>query len=195
MTSPSAFTAQRPLSCSGLRVQPCSVFGGAISGSYVESAKKGVVATMEQGVIAGCPVVDVKVEVYDGKEHPVDSKDVAFQKAGREAFKQAIQEAKPVLLEPIVNVEVTFPSEFTGDIQGDLTRRRGRVQGVEALGDFQTLKAIVPLAEMAEYASSLGSATGGQGSYTMEMAHYETVPANVQQKVVGAYKAQQQSKD
>ncbi len=172
-----------------------SVFGGAISASYVESAKKGIFSQMEQGVLAGCPFVDVKVEVWDGKEHPVDSKDVAFQKAGREAFKIAVEQAKPVLLEPIVNVEITFPSQYTGDIQGDLTRRRGRVQGVDALGDFQVLKALAPLAEMSNYASSLGSATGGQGSYTMEMAHYEAVPSNVQAKVIEAYKAEQASKD
>jgi elongation factor G len=171
------------------------IFGGSISASYVESAKKGIVAVMEHGFMAGCPVVDVKVQVYDGKEHPVDSKDVAFQKAGREAFKLAMEQAKPALLEPIVEVEVTFPGQFTGDIQGDLTRRRGRVQGVDTMGDFQVLKATVPLAEMSEYASSLGSATGGQGSYTMELAHYESVPANVQQKVVEAFKAEQQAKD
>jgi elongation factor G len=187
-----------------LRVEPLArgggfefenaVFGGAISNSFVESARKGVQSVMEQGVVAGCPVVDIKVEVYDGKEHPVDSKDVAFQKAGREAFKQAFLQAKPILLEPIVNLEVTFPSQFTGDIQGDLTRRRGRVQGVETIGDFQLLRAQVPLAEMAEYASSLGSVTGGQGSYTMEMAHYEPVPGNVQQKVIEAYRAEHENK-
>ena len=168
-----------------------TVFGGAISASYVESAKKGIVAMMEHGFMAGCAIVD---ETHDGKEHPVDSKDVAFQKAGREAFKQALEKAKPALLEPIVEVEVTFPGQFTGDIQGDLTRRRGRVQGVDVIGDFQILKALVPLAEMSEYASSLGSVTGGQGSYTLEMAHYEAVPGNVQQKVVDAFKTAQTAK-
>ena len=164
-----------------------SIFGGAISQSYVQSVEKGITAMMKDGVLAGCEFVDIKVEVYDGKEHPVDSKDVAFQKAGREAFKLAVNSAKPVLLEPIVILEVTFPSEYTGDIQGDITRRRGRVQGVDAIGDFQTIKAQVPLAELSDYASSLGSVTGGQGSYNIEEGHYETAPALVQQKVIAAY--------
>ena len=164
-----------------------SIFGGAISQSYVQSVEKGITAMMKDGVLAGCEFVDIKVEVYDGKEHPVDSKDVAFQKAGREAFKLAVNSAKPVLLEPIVILEVTFPSEYTGDIQGDITRRRGRVQGVDSIGDFQTIKALVPLAELSDYASSLGSVTGGQGSYNIEEGHYETAPAQVQQKVIETY--------
>jgi elongation factor G len=166
-----------------------SVFGGAISDSYIGSAEKGIRSCLEQGVIAGCPVVDVRVDIFDGKEHPVDSKDIAFQKAGREAFKLALSKAKPVLLEPVVDLEVTFPSENMGDIQGDLNRRRGRVIGVDAHGDFQTLKGQVPLAELADYASSLGSVTGGQGTYSIERSHYEAVPANVQQKVSQAAKA------
>jgi len=166
------------------------VFGGAISASYVASAEKGIRAVMERGVIAGCPVVDVKVEIYDGKEHPVDSKDVAFQKAGREAFKLAMKQAKPVLLEPIVNLEVRFPVECMGDIQGDLNRRRARVVGADSTGSFQTLKAQVPLAEIADYASTLGSMTGGQGSYGIEMSHYEIVPPNIQQKVCEAARAE-----
>ncbi|MBN1442036.1 MAG: elongation factor G [Planctomycetes bacterium] len=164
-----------------------AVFGGHISNSYVQSAEKGIRAVMDHGILAGCQIVDVKVTVYDGKEHPVDSKDIAFQKAGREAFKKAFQQAKPVLLEPIVSLEVTFPSEHMGDIQADLTRRRGRVQGMDSLGSFQVLKALVPLAEIADYASSLGSITAGQGSYAIEPAHYEVVPPNIQQKVVEAY--------
>lgn len=163
------------------------VVGGHISHGYVQSAEKGIRAVIEQGVMSGCPVVDVAVTIYDGKEHPVDSKDIAFQKAGREAFRQAMEKAKAVLLEPIVQLEVSFPGEHTGDIQGDLNRRRGRVQGVDALGKFQVLKALVPLAEIADYASSLGSITGGQGTYSIEPAHYEVVPPNVQQKVIQEY--------
>jgi elongation factor G len=172
-----------------------SVFGGAISGSYVGSAEKGVRSVMERGVIAGCPVVDVRVDIYDGKEHPVDSKDIAFQKAGREAFKLAMQQAKPVLLEPIVHLEVTFPMENMGDIQGDLNRRRGRVIGMDSEGEFQTLKAEVPLSELSDYASSLGSVTGGQGMYSIDMSHYEVVPGNIQQKVCEAAKAEMQKED
>jgi len=170
-----------------------SVFGGAISDGYIGSAEKGIRAIIEQGVMAGCPVVDLKVDIFDGKEHPVDSKDVAFQKAGREAFKLAMANAKPVLLEPIVDLEVVFPQESMGDIQGDLNRRRGRVLGMEAGGDFQTLKAQVPLAELGDYASSLGSVTGGQGTYSIEMSHYEEVPSNVQQKVCEQAKASMES--
>ena len=171
------------------------VFGGAISANYVASAEKGIRSVMDRGVIAGCPVVDVRVEIYDGKEHPVDSKDVAFQKAGREAFKLAMKQAKPVLLEPIVNLEVTFPVECMGDVQGDLNRRRARVVGADSSGSFQTLKAQVPLSEIADYASNLGSMTGGQGSYGIEMSHYEMVPANVQQKVCEAAKAELEKDD
>ncbi len=172
-----------------------AVFGGAISGSYVQSAEKGIRGTMEGGVIAGYPVVDVLVEIYDGKEHPVDSKDIAFQKAGREAFKDAIQKAKPVLLEPVVNLEVTFPVANMGDIQGDLNRRRGRVSGMDSAGNFQTLKAQVPLAEVTDYATTLDSMTGGQGTYSIEMSHYDVVPPTIQQKVCAAAKAEMARED
>ncbi|MBI4583702.1 MAG: elongation factor G [Planctomycetes bacterium] len=172
------------------------VFGGAIAESYVTSAEKGVKVVMEQGVIAGYPVVDVKVTVYDGKEHPVDSKDVAFQKAGREAFKLAVRQAKPVLLEPIVNLEVTFPAEAMGDITGDLNRRRARVNGMDSDGEFQTIRAQVPLAEISEYSNTLGAMTGGQGTYEIEMSHYEVAPGNVQQKIIEmAARAHQEKKE
>ncbi len=167
-----------------------SVFGGAIAATYVQSAEKGIRAALESGVIAGYPVVDVKVDIYDGKEHPVDSKDIAFQKAGREAFKVAFQECKPVLLEPIVNLEVTFPVENMGDIQGDLNRRRGRVVGMDAVGSFQTLKAQAPLAEISDYATTLGSMTAGQGTFDIELSHYEVVPSNLQQKICEQAKAE-----
>ncbi|MGQ9589896.1 MAG: elongation factor G [Planctomycetota bacterium] len=167
-----------------------SVFGGAISANYVASAEKGIRAVMEKGVIAGYPVVDVLVDVYDGKEHPVDSKDIAFQKAGREAFRLAMKQAKPVLLEPIVNLEVTFQTECMGEIQGDLNRRRARVIGAESSGSFQTLKAQVPLAELSDYATTLGSITGGQGSYSIEPSHYEIVPPAIQQRICEAAKAE-----
>lgn len=172
-----------------------SVFGGAISSSYVQSAEKGIRSKMEEGVIAGFPVVDVKVDIFDGKEHPVDSKDIAFQKAGREAFKKAIEKAKPALLEPVVDLEVTFPADNMGDIQGDLNRRRGRVVGMDGAGGFQVLKAKVPLSEVADYATTLGSMTGGQGTYGVEMSHYEPVPANVLQKLRDAAKAEMEKSD
>ena len=162
------------------------VVGGAISQSYVASAEKGVKSVVEHGVIAGYPVVDIKVSVYDGKEHPVDSKDVAFQKAGREAFKLAFAKAKPVILEPIVHLEVSFPAKVMGDITGDLNRRRAHVIGMDSVGEFQSIKATVPLAELNDYSNVLGSITAGQGSYSIEPSHYDPVPAQVQAKIIEA---------
>jgi elongation factor G len=161
------------------------IFGGAIDLSFRPSVDKGVQAQMKEGVIAGYPVVDVKVHLTDGKTHPVDSKDIAFQIAGREAFKKAFAACKPVLLEPIVRVEVTVPNDKVGDIQGDLASRRGRPEGQEMLpGGYSVISARVPLAEMSDYHSRLSSITGGQGSYSMELSHYENVPGNVQQQII-----------
>jgi len=165
------------------------IFGGAIDQAYRPSVDKGVKAQMAAGVLAGFPVVDVKVELTDGKTHPVDSKDIAFQTAGREAFKEGFMKAKPVLLEPIVHVEVIVPADNVGDITGDLASRRGRPQGQEMLpGGMAVIKAVVPLAEIADYNSRLSSITGGQGSYSMEFSHYEPVPANLMQQIVDAHK-------
>lgn len=165
------------------------IFGGAIDQAFRPSVDKGVRAQMAEGVIAGYPVVDVKVELTDGKTHPVDSKDIAFQVAGRGAFKEGFLKAKPVLLEPVVSVEVTVPSDNVGDIQGDLASRRGRPQGQEMLpGNMAMIKALVPLSELADYNSRLSSISGGQGSYSMEFSHYEVVPGNVQQQIIDAHK-------
>lgn len=165
------------------------IFGGAIDQAYRPSVDKGVRGAMAEGVLAGYPVVDVKVELTDGKTHPVDSKDIAFQIAGRGAFKEAFMKAKPALLEPIVTIEVTCPADNVGDIQGDLASRRGRPQGQDMIpGNMAVIKAIVPLAEVADYNSRLSSITGGQGSYAMEFSHYEVVPGNVQQQIVDAAK-------
>lgn len=165
------------------------IFGGVIDQAYRPSVDKGIRGQMAEGVIAGYPVVDVKVELIDGKTHPVDSKDIAFQIAGRGAFKEGFLKAKPVLLEPIVNVEVTVPAGKVGDIQGDLASRRGRPQGQEMLpGNQAMIKAVVPLAELADYNSRLSSLTGGEGSYSMELSHYEAVPGNVQQQIIDTHK-------
>lgn len=164
------------------------IFGGAIDQGYRPSVDKGVRFEMAKGVLAGFPIVDLKVELIDGKTHPVDSKDVAFQKAGRGAFREAFAKAKPVLLEPIVNVEVTVPSDNVGDIQGDLASRRGRPSGQDMLpGNMSVIRAVVPLGELSDYSSRLSSITGGQGSFSMELSHYETVPGNVQQQIVDAH--------
>lgn len=167
------------------------IFGGSIDQAYRPSVDKGIKAQMEEGVLAGYPVVDVKVELIDGKTHPVDSKDIAFQIAGRGAFKDGFMKAKPCLLEPIVDVEVTVPTDHVGDITGDLASRRGRPQGQDMLpGSLTVVQAQVPLAEMSNYNSSLSSITGGQGSFTMEFSHYEVVPSNIQQQVVEEHKKQ-----
>lgn len=165
------------------------IFGGAIDQAFRPSVDKGIKAQMAEGVLAGYSVVDVKVELIDGKTHPVDSKDIAFQIAGRGAFKEAFMKCKPVLLEPIVNIEVTVPADNVGDVQGDLASRRGRPQGQEMLpGNMSCIKAVVPLAEIADYNSRLSSITGGEGSYSIEFSHYEAVPPNVQQQIVDAHK-------
>ena len=164
------------------------IFGGSIPGQYEPAILKGINDVMQTGFIAGFPLQDVKVSVYDGKYHPVDSKEVAFRSAGKGAFLDALQKAKPVLLEPIVNMEVTVPSENVGDITGDLASRRGRISGQDVLpGNLIVIKAQVPLSEVAQYNSQLKSVTGGRGSYSMTLSHYELVPPNVQQQIVAQY--------
>ncbi len=160
------------------------VFGGAISSSYLPSIEKGVRQVLEQGVIAGCPVVDVKAIVYDGKEHPVDSKDIAFQIAGRESFKLAFKDATPVLLEPIMNITITVPEEFTGDVSGDLSTRRGRLSGMEQIRSNTIIMAQVPLAEIQRYSTDLRSITQGRGVYTMTVSHYEAVPSHIATEII-----------
>ena len=164
------------------------VFGGSIPGQFESPIIKGIQGVVETGVVAGFPMQDIKVSIYDGKHHPVDSKEVAFRAAGKGAFIDAVKKAKPCLLEPIVNIEITIPADHVGNIAGDLSSRRGRVQGQEMLaGNMMVLKALVPLSEVASYDSQLKSATGGQGSYSMTLSHYEVVPSNVQQQVVAQY--------
>ncbi len=160
------------------------IVGGRISGSFIPSIEKGIKQVIGQGVIAGYPVVDVKAAVFDGKEHPVDSKDIAFQIAGREAFKLCVQGAGPILLEPIYNVTVVVPAENTGDAIGDLNTRRARVQGMDQEGTKGVIHAQAPLAEIQRYANDLRSFTGGRGYYTLEFSHYEKVPAHIQQEIV-----------
>lgn len=164
------------------------VFGGAISSSFMPSIEKGIKQVMEQGVIAGYPVVDVKVAVVDGKEHPVDSKDIAFQIAGREVFKLAVQNAGPVLLEPIMDVVITVPEQYMGDVLGDLNTKRARVQGMDQQRGWSVVTAQVPLAEMQRYATDLRSITQGRGYFTMKLSHYEEVPAHLAQGIIEAAK-------
>ncbi len=166
------------------------VVGGSVPQQFIPSVEKGIRKVLETGVIAGYPFEDVRVALYDGKEHPVDSKDIAFQVAGREAFKKAVAEAKPVLLEPIVNIEITVPSRVVGDILGNLNSRRGRILDQEmAPGGQQIIRASIPFAEVMNYSSELRSMTGGEGSYSIELSHYDVVPARTQQELVAKYQA------
>lgn len=165
------------------------IYGGTIPGQFEPAIFKGIQDVMENGIVAGFPMQDIKVSIYDGKHHPVDSKEVAFRTAGKYAFIDALEKAKPVLLEPIVNMEITVPAENMGDITGDMASRRGRVTGQEMLpGGMVLIRAQVPLSEVANYNSQLKSITGGQGSYSMELSHYEPTPPNVQQQVIAQYK-------
>ena len=166
-----------------------SVFGGAISQQFVSSTEKGIRAVLPDGVIAGFPVERVKVNIFDGKEHPVDSKDIAFQIAGREAFRDAFRKAKPVLLEPIMDVKITVPETMMGDVMSDLNTRRGRVQGMDTIGFKSVVTAEVPLAEMLRYGNDLRSMSGGRGIYTMDFNRYDRVPTYVQDEIIAEVQA------
>ncbi len=167
------------------------VFGGVISGVYIPSIEKGVRQVMEQGVVAGYPVVDIKAVVFDGKEHPVDSKDIAFQTAGREVFRLAMQQAEPVILEPIYRIAVTIPEEFMGDVMGDFNTRRGRVQGMEQKGNRTVVRALVPLAEVMRYGTDLRSMTQGRGTYSLEFDHYDAVPKHLADGIIAQHKVEE----
>ena len=178
-----------------LRVEPLAdedfeflnmVVGGSISQNYMPAIEKGIKQVMQDGVIAGFPVHNIRVEVYDGKEHPVDSKPIAFEVAGREAFKEAVKAAGPVLREPIMSVRVTCPEASMGDVLGDLNTRRARVQGMDSEKGRSVVSAQVPLAEMLRYTTDLRSITGGRGVFTMEESHYDQVPAHLMQEIVDA---------
>jgi len=160
------------------------VFGGAISTSFRPSIEKGIRSVLENGVLAGYPVVDVSVAVTDGKEHPVDSKDIAFQIAGREGFKAAFLKAGPVLLEPICDVEINVPDEFMGDVLNDLNTRRGRVMGMDQRAGHSIVTAQVPLSEMQRYSTSLRAITQGRGIYSMKIIGYEQVPSHLAEEIV-----------
>ena len=166
------------------------VKGGTIPGQFIPAIEKGIRQVLDTGVIAGHPVKDVRVIVYDGKAHSVDSKDIAFATAGRKAFIDAVKKAGPIVLEPIVKVEITAPDASMGDITGDLSSKRGQVNATHAqLGGGMTVSGQVPLSELNGYQARLNGMTGGQGRYTLELSHYEAVPASVQQQLMGQYQA------
>jgi len=165
------------------------IFGGAIPKNYIPAIEKGIIDSAARGYLAGFPVVDFRVIVYDGSYHDVDSSEMAFKIAGSIAFKKAMEQAKPVLLEPVMNVEVSAPDQYSGDLIGDMNGRRGRIQGMDTRGNAQVVKAQVPMSEMLSYSSNLTSMTQGRGSFSMEFSHYEVVPAHIAEKIVAAAKA------
>ncbi len=165
------------------------VVGGAIPGQFIPAVEKGVRQVLGEGALAGFPLQDIRVTVYDGKHHPVDSKEVAFVSAGRKAFLDAIRRANPIVLEPIVRLEITAPASAIGDITGDLATKRARINGNDTLpGQLATVLALVPLSEITDYQSRLKALTGGQGSYVMALSHYDPVPPRRQQELVQAYR-------
>jgi elongation factor G len=170
------------------------IFGGAIPRNFIPSVEKGVRARLERGVIAGYPVVDIRVTLYDGSYHSVDSSDIAFQLAGSIAIEKGVLESRPCLLEPIMNVEVTAPSGLAGDVIGDLNSRRGKIVGMEPSGDTTQVRAQVPMAEMLNYEPHLRSMSGGRGSYSMEFSHYEELPGMLAEKVIAEAKKEKAAK-
>ncbi len=169
------------------------VFGGSVPRNFFPAVEKGLIEAMEDGVLAGYPVTNIRATLFDGSYHSVDSSEMAFKLAARLAFKKGVEMAKPVLTEPVMNVEITIPDNFLGDIIGDLNSKRGRVLGMEPLGKKQVVKAQVPLAEMTRYAIDLKSITQGRGRFKMEMSHYEEVPAQDAEKIIA--KARQEKED
>jgi elongation factor G len=187
-----------------LRVEPLpdgnfefenEVVGGAISGSYMSAIEKGIHAVMQHGAIAGYPMEKIRVAVFDGKEHPVDSKPIAFETAGREAFKLAVHGASPVLLEPIMNIKVVVPESNMGDVLGDLNTRRAHVQGMDTDRGKSVVNATIPLAEIQRYTTDLRSITGGRGIFTMSFDHYQVIPRNVAEGIIAAHQKAISGKD
>tara|TARA_Y100000817_G_scaffold144801_1_gene113405 strand:- start:591 stop:2666 length:2076 start_codon:yes stop_codon:yes gene_type:complete len=168
-----------------------SLVGQNVDRVFVPSVEKGVNTACSDGILAGCKVVDVKVDFYDGKMHPVDSKDIAFQTAGKHAFREAFLGAQPCLLEPIMDIEVKVPEEFMGDIMGDISGKRGKIMGMDADGSFQVIKAQVPQAELYHYATTVRSLTGGRGIHSESFSHYEKMPKEYENKVIQERKKQE----
>jgi elongation factor G len=169
-----------------------AIVGGVVPGKFIPAVEKGLVATMADGVIAGYPFVDVRATLYDGSYHTVDSSEQAFKMAGSMAFKKCVESAVPTLLEPIINVQVKVPEEFMGDVMGDLSGRRGKIQGMEPRGKFNVINAQVPLAELYRYSTHLRSMTQGRGTHFREFSHYEEVPHDAMQKVIDEAKKEKE---
>ena len=161
-----------------------SLVGQNVDRVFVPSVEKGVNTACSDGILAGCKVVDIKIDFYDGKMHPVDSKDIAFQTAGKHAFREAFLDAQPCLLEPIIDIEVKIPEDYMGDIMGDISGKRGKIMGMDADGSFQVIKAQVPQAELYHYATTVRSLTGGRGIHSESFSHYEKMPKEFEQRVI-----------
>jgi elongation factor G len=166
------------------------IFGGSIPKNFIPAVEKGIQEARLKGFLAGYPMVDFQVELYDGQYHDVDSNELSFKIAGSMGFKDAVAKCRPTLLEPVMKVEITVPQDYAGAVMGDLSSRRGRPQGMEPRGSMQIIRAEVPMAEMLSYDAELTSMTGGRGSYTMEMSHYDEVPGHLQDKIVAAARAE-----
>lgn len=169
-----------------------AIVGGVVSNKFIPAVDKGCQEIMQRGVIAGYPVVDVKVTLYDGSQHSVDSNEMSFKIAAMQGFKKGFAEAKPIMLEPIYQIEVTIPDEYMGDVMGDISSRRGKIQGMDTDGSFQIIRAIVPLAELHSYATRLRSMTQGRGLYKRKFSNYEEVPREIMEKIIEAHKAQKE---
>jgi elongation factor G len=165
------------------------IFGGSIPRQFVPAIEKGIQEARMRGYVAGYPVVGFRATVYDGSYHDVDSNELSFKMAGRLAFRDAMSRARPTLLEPIMNVEVFAPSEFAGDLMGDLNARRGRIAGMDSRGNTTVIHAAVPMSEMLTYEQVLTSQTGGRGGYHMEFSHYDAVPGHLHAGIIAASKA------
>ncbi|HON96337.1 MAG TPA: elongation factor G, partial [Deltaproteobacteria bacterium] len=171
-----------------------AIVGGVIPRQYIPAIEKGVIESMQTGPLTGNPVVDIKVTVYFGSYHEVDSSEMAFKIAGSLAFKKAMEQCRPILLEPIMNIAVTVPEECMGDVMGDLNSRRAKIEGMNARGKYQELKAQIPLAEVLTYAASLTSITSGRGTFTLSFSHLDPVPYNLQDKIIEEARAARDGK-
>ena len=162
------------------------IVGGAIPKTYIPAVEKGIQEAMAAGIIAHYPMVDVKISLYDGSYHNVDSSEMAFKIAGSLGFKKGIPDCKPILIEPVMNMEIVVPNDQVGDVMGDLNAKRGKIQGIDPAEEVQTIRALVPMAEVLNYAADLTSLTGGRGMFVMEFDHYEDVPDHLIKKIVDA---------
>ena len=165
------------------------IYGGSIPRNFIPAVEKGIQEVRRKGFLAGYPMVDFRVTLYDGQYHDVDSSELAFKLAGALAYKEAMAAAKPTLLEPVMNVEITAPNEYVGDLMGDLSSRRGHVQGMDAADDDTVIKASVPMAELLTYGAQLRSITQGRGSFHLEFSHYSEVPHSLQEKIIAQSRA------